>query len=794
MRLPLYLIAMVFSILGVACDTPLPENDASQHDSITELAVDSENGDIIIAGTTTGSLAGPADGKTNFFIGRLDPDGAPLWLTQTVSRYGEIPHALQLNENGEIWVTGQTALDARLGCSGWLREYTATGQLTEELILTTRDGSSLVIHDDQSLETGACVEPTAVAVSAEGLQFLAGNIERSQLDSSGWLAAYHSRDRLLVWQTDVPGPGETFVSDLSAGPGGLIHVVGHVDEAQSESELTRNRNAWIAQYNETGQLHWKTSIPGNGEDKAISVASTPEAIFVAGVTSGKPSEGAEPNSGSQDAWLARYDLVGRLVWLKHFGKPGMDQVAKVLVVEEDVLVFGVSGNQSRFGGDGQPGRTDCRVIRFSPASGQIKQTSKCSRSGNRQVFDAARTDRGFLVAGDRSAIQGKIDRDAALSFLSGRLKTIRERFFPPSLPAISSPMGGASANDRSDLRRLAASKASNQALDPLARDAAVQATDLASSSVAGLTRYLVLPSDTDAAISKWNRDHVVYLNESQPTPNRLLIHLSGSYGQPANSQMYLQSAASSGVYAIGLHYPNNWTVGSMCSGQRSTSRCFTNLRQEIITGEDTSSLINVDVRNSIINRIQLLLTYLSQNQPDQGWDQFLDGDGPKWDSIVISGHSQGGGHAAFIGQVYQTARVVLLASPDDIYSDGTPASWQTPGTLTPITGPTDRDRIYSFISKNDFSFQNSTTNWGILGLQIGAGLVKVSATGASIKSGRAFVTQIMPQSGSNSGRSAHGSVATDAQTPLDNANISNPTYRDAIYYINGVWPYLCCGG
>ena len=52
------------------------------------------------------------------------------------------------------------------------------------------------------------------------------------------------------------------------------------------------------------------------------------------------------------------------------------------------------------------------------------------------------------------------------------------------------------------------------------------------------------------------------------------------------------------------------------------------------------------------------------NRP-QNWGQFLSGGSIQWDHIIISGHSQGGGHAAVIGISNPVRRVLMFASPND---------------------------------------------------------------------------------------------------------------------------------
>ena len=53
--------------------------------------------------------------------------------------------------------------------------------------------------------------------------------------------------------------------------------------------------------------------------------------------------------------------------------------------------------------------------------------------------------------------------------------------------------------------------------------------------------------------------------------------------------------------------------------------CQWKVRREIITGVDTSPLVDVNAANSIVNRLEKLLSYLGAYYPKEGWGQYLSG-------------------------------------------------------------------------------------------------------------------------------------------------------------------------
>jgi hypothetical protein len=90
------------------------------------------------------------------------------------------------------------------------------------------------------------------------------------------------------------------------------------------------------------------------------------------------------------------------------------------------------------------------------------------------------------------------------------------------------------------------------------------------------------------------------------------------------------------------------------------------------------------------------LAYLIKQDPEAGWDEFVADGQPVWSRIVIAGHSQGSGHAAYIGKMYAVDRVLMFSGPQDYLDDlDEPAPWQTRQSATPPS------RFFAFLNLKD---------------------------------------------------------------------------------------------
>jgi hypothetical protein len=107
--------------------------------------------------------------------------------------------------------------------------------------------------------------------------------------------------------------------------------------------------------------------------------------------------------------------------------------------------------------------------------------------------------------------------------------------------------------------------------------------------------------------------------------------------------------------------------------------------------------ITVSRTDSIENRLIKLLQYLSQHDPQEGWNAFLNLDGSiNWEKIAVGGQSQGGGHAALIGIHHKVERVLCFGAPKDFSTAlHAPAAWYAK------PGATSKDHYFAFNHEQD---------------------------------------------------------------------------------------------
>ena len=157
--------------------------------------------------------------------------------------------------------------------------------------------------------------------------------------------------------------------------------------------------------------------------------------------------------------------------------------------------------------------------------------------------------------------------------------------------------------------------------------------------------------------------HTAYWDDEKSN-GLLLISLGGTNSKPTDLEAFDLQAVELGYKALALDYPNQ-VISTACreSKQPDAFDCF---RAEVVQGKPASELVQVDRANSIEGRIQSALAQLQ-------WS-------PDWNKIVVVGHSQGSGHAAYLGKLHPLRGVIMLAGPQDAG-----ARWLSlPGSTDPL--------------------------------------------------------------------------------------------------------------
>jgi len=137
-----------------------------------------------------------------------------------------------------------------------------------------------------------------------------------------------------------------------------VYVVGSTYGVLPGQTGNGGADAFIVKFGSDGSVIWTRQFGTSGQDGATSIAVDSNGVFVVGYTSGVFP--GQTKSGSLDAFLAKFDFNGNLIWIVQFGSAGAN-VANSVAIDDatGVYVAGVTrgsgynnGFIMKFGFDG----------------------------------------------------------------------------------------------------------------------------------------------------------------------------------------------------------------------------------------------------------------------------------------------------------------------------------------------------------------------------------------------------------------------------------------------------------
>jgi len=317
----------------------------------------------------------------------------------------------------------------------------------------------------------------------------------------------------------------------------------------------------------------------------------------------------------------------------------------------------------------------------------------------------------------------------------------------------------------------------------------------------------------------------------------LIIYIPGTTDRPALSSCLLKTAAKQTVKkrrksevapVIGLSYQylssgdvyRNRKCASLATATSNAEQvnCLEQQHVDAIYGGDygaTHSEKDDDAGNPIPMwgevkrehalhmRLFYLLQHLDATYPNDGWKSFystqnIDGEdiGPTiaWRNIVVSGHSQGAGHAAYLAKTKEVRAAVMISGPQDNCDD-----CDDDETFWIDEGPYASDKTkYTALGHGEEPLHDiQVKNWKKMQAVAGARMkwkpdvlhdvdFGLKVTGKDAKTEGPLVSYVKVGAESTCGGKEHCSTAIDDSVPFYR------TYTNETYYLyeTTVWPSI----
>jgi hypothetical protein len=275
------------------------------------------SGNSYTAGYTTGGLNGNTNsGNYDSYLAKYDTSGNLSWVKQLGgASQGTYGYGATVDASGNSFVAGYTtvALDG------------STQLGLRDLFIAKYNSSGTLVWSKQTGAASQTSYGSAVSTDASGNSYVAGYTVgglsgNSRTGAQDFFVAKYNASGALSWLSQMGVSTKTSsASGVSVDPSGNTYVAGSTSGGLNGNSVTGSYDYFIAKYSASGSLSWLNQL---GVSTKISFANG-VAVDASGNSyiTGSTSGGLNGNSqtGFQDYFIAKYDTSGNLSWLRQVG-------------------------------------------------------------------------------------------------------------------------------------------------------------------------------------------------------------------------------------------------------------------------------------------------------------------------------------------------------------------------------------------------------------------------------------------------------------------------------------------
>lgn len=364
-----------------------------------------------IATTGAYKFSNPGGGADAFVV-KMNSDGVRQWATYFGGNGGENGTSIALDNNGSIYLSGNTNSTSGISTAGAHQTVSASSGLEGEAYLAkfSNEGSLIwaTFYGGEENEGDAFV-----ATDISGNVFLSGNTKSSTgISTAGahqtslaspdfndaFLAKFNSSG-IRQWGTYYGGTSIERSYKVSTDKLGNIYITGQSNSVTSiatagthqssyaGSTGSTSTDGYIAKFNTDGIRQWATYYGGSASDIAYAAAIDDSLnAYLVGATFSNDkiaSPAAYQTSwggGPYDAFITKLDKNGLRIWGTYYGFVG-EEVAYDVAVRgmKDVFVAGMSNSNFNIASDSAfqktlGGEYDAMLLHFNDSGKRVYST------------------------------------------------------------------------------------------------------------------------------------------------------------------------------------------------------------------------------------------------------------------------------------------------------------------------------------------------------------------------------------------------------------------------------------
>jgi hypothetical protein len=315
-------------------------------------------GNAFLTGQTLGNLGGLNTGSYDAFLSKFDPAGNVVWTRQIGTNRREESRSVTVDSAGNVLIAGVT--------EGSLREPSAGGG---DAFLVKFDTLGNELWSRQ-IGTNTTDFGQSVAVDGLGNAYLTGYTYGSlgganAGDADAYLTKFDITGNEL-WTRQFGTSSFDFGVSVATNNSGDVYVSGRTD-GDLVGPNAGSGDAFLIKLDDSGNEVWARQWGTSELEAGVSVAVDAEGnAYITGQTLGSL---AETNAGLADAFLAKFDVMGNVVWTRQMGTSSFEISHSVAVdLAGDVYITGFTYGELA---GTQIGPNDLYLFKFNSAGDEL---------------------------------------------------------------------------------------------------------------------------------------------------------------------------------------------------------------------------------------------------------------------------------------------------------------------------------------------------------------------------------------------------------------------------------------
>ncbi|ESU24937.1 hypothetical protein FEDK69T_04940 [Flavobacterium enshiense DK69] len=208
----------------------------------------------------------------------------------------------------------------------------------------------------------------------------------------------------ISWQKSLGGTGIDIMNSIQQTSDGGYIIAGYSNS--NNGDVAGNHGGtdyWVVKLTNTGNIDWKKSFGGTGEEIADSIVQTNDGGYIIAGTSFSNNGDVSGNHGGSDCWIVKLTNIGTIQWQKSFGGTLRDEASSIVQTADGGYIFVGQSNSNNGNVTVNKGGFDYWVVKLN-SIGVIEWQKSFGGTLNDYACSIQQTtDGGYIIAGDSNS-------------------------------------------------------------------------------------------------------------------------------------------------------------------------------------------------------------------------------------------------------------------------------------------------------------------------------------------------------------------------------------------------------